>query len=80
MTCSQRLQRLLLYSMDFQLFPNLYHYIRSTWPVVDRWLRHHNALTVIPSDWQYFVQQQWLQHKAVSFNRLKYNGAVFINL
>ena len=32
--------------MDSQLFPNLFHYIQSTWPVVDRWLRHHNVFTV----------------------------------
>ena len=33
MSFSRRLQHLLQYSMDSQLFPNLQHYLSSTWPV-----------------------------------------------
>ena len=46
MTSSKGLQRLLQCSMGSQLFPNLYHYINSTWPVVDRWLHHQNVFSV----------------------------------
>ena len=55
MSFSGRLQHILQYSMDSQLFPNLHHYISRTWPVVDRWLRHHNIFTVDYEQWRHFV-------------------------
>ncbi len=66
MSFSRRLQHLLQYSMDSQLFPNLHHYLSSTWLVVDRWLRHHNIFTVDYEQWRRFVLQEWPQHKSKS--------------
>ena len=77
MSFSKRLQHLLQYSMDSQLFPNLQHYLSFTWPVVDRWLRHHNVFTVDFEQWQ-FILQEWPQHKSASFHRLKYKDATFL--
>ena len=78
LTFSSRLKRLLPYSMDSQLHPYLHRYIHSAWPAVDRWLRPHNVFTVAPEDWHRFVQQEWSQHKAAVFTRLKSKDAVFI--
>ena len=78
MSFSRRLQHLLQYSMDSQLFPNLHHYLSSTWPVVDRWLRHQYVFTVDYEQWRRFVLQEWPQHKSESFHRLKYKDATFI--
>ena len=66
MSFSRRLQHLLQYSMDSQLFPNLQHYLSCTWPVVDRWLRH-NVFTVDFEQWHQIVLQEWPQHKCESF-------------
>ena len=67
----QRLRRLLQYSMDSQLFPNLHHYLNTSWPIVQRWLFHHNVFTVTYENWEDFVQQEWTQHKHAAFTRLK---------
>ena len=64
--------------MDSELSPNLQHYLASTWPVVDRWLRHHNVFTVDYEQWHLFVLQEWPQHKSESFHRLKYKDATFL--
>ena len=74
MMFSKRFRQLLQYSMDSQLF----HYISTTWPVVHRWLRHHNVCTVAFPGWQQFLQQEWTQHKSASFHFLKYKNATFI--
>ena len=77
MSFFRRLQHLLQCSMDSQLFPNLQHYLSSTWPVVDRWLRHRNVFTVDFEQWHQFVLQEWPQHKSESFHRLKYKDETF---
>ena len=78
MSFSGRLQHILQYSMDSQLFPNLHHYISRTWPVVDRWLRRHNIFTVDYEQSRHFVLQEWPQHKSESFHRLKHKDATFL--
>ena len=77
MSFSRRLQHLLQYSTDSQLFPNLQHYLSITWPV-DRWLRHHNVFTVEYEQWHQFMLQEWPQHNSASFHRLKYKDATFL--
>ena len=65
--------------MDSQLFPNLHHYISRTWPVINRWLRHHNIFTVDYEQWRHFVLQEWPQHKSESFHLLKHKDATFLS-
>ena len=64
--------------MDSQLLPNLFHYIQSTWPAVDRGLRQHNVFTVTPEDWRHLVQLGWSRHKAAAFTRLQCKDTAFI--
>ena len=76
---SKRLCRLLQYSMDAQLFPNLYHYLNTSWPFnvgcfITTFLLLHLRIGKPLS----FVKQEWSQHKHAAFTRLKYKDAVFI--
>ena len=64
--------------MDSQLLPNLFHYIQSTWPAVDRGPRQHNVFTVTPQNWRYLVQLGWSRHKAAAFTRLQCKDTAFI--
>ena len=60
----QKLRSYMATHAKTQVYPTEEHYVKTTWPTLQRWLHHHSIFTVTQQDWQKFVRTQWPDHRS----------------